>query len=250
MMRALIVDDEIHAREELEALLRESGSFVLVSSCANAVEALHAVRSERPDVLFLDIRMPKVDGFQLLSMLDEEIMPNVVFVTAYDEYALKAFEANALDYLLKPIDKNRLAKAIEKLKRYTSAGERPTYTGPAIERIPCLSGPSVKLVDAAEVEFVRSNEAGVYVVLPQGEFFTELTLKVLESKTPLARCHKQFLVNLQHVDQIVRQGPSGVVLRMKSGKDVPVSRRLLGRLKELLGVQSRRGSPSENEQEG
>jgi len=100
MMSALIVDDEIYSREELEAMLEETGEFTISGKCANALEAIQAIKKEKPDVLFLDVQMPLINGFELLGMIDEKIMPNVVFVTAYDEYALKAFEENALDYLL------------------------------------------------------------------------------------------------------------------------------------------------------
>lgn len=129
-MRALIVDDEIHAREELEVLLQETGEFSVVVKCANALEALQAIRKEKPQVLFLDIQMPVVSGFELLSMIDEELMPIVVFVTAYDEYALKAFEESALDYLLKPVEKERLTRTVKKLKRMLHEGSRGVYTGP------------------------------------------------------------------------------------------------------------------------
>jgi len=97
MIRALIVDDEIHAREELEALLEETGSFSVVGKCANAIETLQAIKRDKPEVLFLDIQMPGISGLELLSMIDEEHMPVVVFVTAYDEYALRAFDENAVD---------------------------------------------------------------------------------------------------------------------------------------------------------
>jgi two-component system, LytTR family, response regulator len=240
-MRALVVDNEVHAREDLEALLRETGEFSWIGECANAIEALQAVKAERPDVLFLDIEMPQIDGFQLLSMLDEEIMPAVVFVTAYDEFALKAFEENALDYLLKPVQADRLGRAIEKLKRFSGDAAPPAaavMTRP-IERIPCMGKNSIKLVDLREVEYVRSGLAGVYVVTARGEFFTELTLKVLESKTDLVRCHRQYLVNVREIDEIARQEPTGVVLAMKSGKSVPTSRRFLLKLKDQLGIQHR-----------
>jgi len=236
MMRALIVDDEVHARRSLEAMLERTGEFAVVGRCGNAVEALHAIRAEKPDVLFLDVQMPKVNGLQLLSMIDPEIMPHVVFVTAYDEFAVKAFEENALDYLLKPVQKDRFAKTVDKLRR--ALGEAPAgiYDGPPIERIPCLGTNSIRLVDLADVEYVHSGAAGVYVVTTRGEHFTELTLQVLEAKTPLVRCHKQFLVNVRQVEHIIREGPRETVLRTRSGKDVPVSRRFFPKLKEQLGL--------------
>lgn len=134
MMTALVVDDEVHARRSLEGMLGRTGEFRLLRSCASAIEALHAIKAEAPDVLFLDIQMPKVNGLQLLSMLDPETMPAVVFVTAFDEFAVEAFERSALDYLLKPVQKERLARTVEKLKRAARDGERRVYDTPAIER--------------------------------------------------------------------------------------------------------------------
>jgi two-component system LytT family response regulator len=235
MMRALIVDDELHARDELEALLVEAGEFEVVGKCADAVAAIQAIRRERPDVLFLDIQMPALSGFELLAMVDDEDLPAVVFVTAHDEFALRAFEESALDYLLKPVEKERLAKTIEKLRRFPRAAERPSYPRVPIRRVPCLVGRAIKLVDLADVELVRSSEAGVYVVGPKGEHFTELTLRVLEERAGLLRCHKQYLVNPDAVDE-VQPDDGAAVIRTRSGKEVPVSRRFLSRLRERLGI--------------
>ncbi len=236
MIRALVVDDEVHARESLRAALLGAGGIEVVGTCANAIEALHAIRAESPDVMFLDVQMPKVSGFELLSMVDEDIMPRVVFVTAHDEFAVRAFEENALDYLLKPVEKDRLARTIEKLRKALRDGEKQVLGGPRLERIPCATGKSIRLVPVADVEIVRCSEAGVYVVTAGGEFFTELTLQVLEAKTELIRCHRQHLVNVRSVEQILRPEPRGAVLRTRSGKDVPVSRRYFAKLKEQLGL--------------
>jgi two-component system LytT family response regulator len=236
MMRALIVDDEVHAREELQVLLQETREFHIVGNCANAFEALKAIKRERPEVLFLDIQMPILSGFELLSMIDEEVMPIVVFVTAYDEYAVKAFEENALDYLLKPLEKQRLAKTVHKLKRMLGEGIRPAYEGPEIKRIPCVSSNRIKLIDTSDVEYVRSDIAGVYVVCSFGEFYTELTLKVLEARTNLLRCHKQYLANIDRVDEIILHENLLADMQMKSGRNVPVSRRYLKKIKTQLGL--------------
>ncbi len=236
MIRALIVDDEPHARAELESLLAETGAFEIVGRCANAVEAVHAIRNDRPEVVFLDIQMPAISGFELLSMIDDEELPEIVFVTAHDEHALRAFEERAVDYLLKPVTRERLVKTVERLQRrrgaWPAAASLPRSP---IRRIPCLAGKAIKLVDLAEVELVRSSEAGVYVITAMGELFTELTLRVLEERAGLVRCHKQFLVNLDHVDQISLE-EGGAVLRTKTGKDVPVSRRHVAGLRELLHI--------------
>lgn len=234
-MRALIVDDELHAREELEALLAETGEFEIVGTCPDAIQAIQAIRRERPDVVFLDIQMPAVSGFELLSMLDDEDLPSVVFVTAHDEFALRAFEENALAYLLKPVERERLARAIQKLKRYPRQPARAGYPRAQIRRIPCLAGKAIRLVDLAEVEQVRSSEAGVYVVTARAELFTDLTLRVLEERAGLIRCHKQHLVNVDQVDEIVLEDGLALI-RTRSGKEVPVSRRFLPGLRERLGI--------------
>ncbi len=243
MIRAVIVDDEPHARAELESLLDETGAVEIAGRCGNAVEAVHAVRDLRPDVLFLDIQMPAISGFELLSMIDDDELPEVVFVTAHDEHALRAFEERAVDYLLKPVTRERLAKTGERLQRATRpAGAPPPGGGAAallrspIRRIPCLAGKAIKLVDLADVELVRSSEAGVYVVTAKGELFTELTLRVLEERAGLVRCHKQFLVNIDQVDEIQPEDGGNASIRTRSGKDAPVSRRHLPRIRELLQI--------------
>jgi two-component system LytT family response regulator len=235
MIRALVVDDEVNAREELAALLRETGGVEVVGTCGNAVEAIPAVRRERPDVLFLDVQMPAISGFELLAMLDPEEAPRVVFVTAHDEFAVRAFEENAADYLLKPVERERLARTVERLQR-PAAPTGPGLAPPAIRRIPCQGARSIRLVDVAEVESVRSSEAGVYVITAAGEHFTELTLRVLEERAGLVKCHKQHLVNVERVEEILLGDEEGATLRTRSGRTVPVSRRFLPALKERLGV--------------
>ncbi len=234
MMRALIVDDEIYSREEMEAMLKETGEFVVLGKCANALEAIQAINREKPDVLFLDVQMPVINGFELLGMIDKKVMPSVVFVTAYDAYALKAFEENALDYLLKPVEKERLSKTVEKLKKRFSEGVKPVFAGPDIKKIPCIHSSKIKLINTAEVEYVRSGEVGVYVICPNGEFYTDLTLQVLEKKTNLVRCHKQFLINIDLVDEIIRRENMLAEIKTTSGRLVPVSRRYLKILREKL----------------
>ena len=235
-MRAVVVDDEALAREELEALLREVGGVEVVASCGNALEALPAVRRERPDVLFLDVQMPAVTGFELLAMLDPETLPRVVFVTAHDEFAVRAFEQNAADYLMKPVERARLARTIERLGRSPGGAASSALAAKVIARIPCQGARSIRLVDLAEVEAVRSSEAGVYVVTAAGEHFTDLTLRVLEERTGLFRCHKQHLVNVERVAEILLGDEEGAAVRTRSGRTVPVSRRFLAPLKERLGL--------------
>jgi len=233
-MRAIVVDDEVPAREELALLLEETGAFEIVAKAPNAVEALAAIRRERPEVLFLDVQMPVVGGFEMLSMIEDELMPEVVFVTAHDEYALKAFDESAVDYLLKPVSAERLASTVERLRRRAPAGARPPFAGAPLTRVPCLGPRTVKLVNVAEIECVKSTRSGVYVVCAHGEYSTELTLSVLEARAGLLRCHKQYLVNPAAVDEVsLGEEPS---VRTRSGHSVPVSRRHLAHVREKLGV--------------
>ena len=237
MLRALIVDDEPLACDELEALLREVGPVEVAGKCLNAVEALQLLRREHPDVLFLDVEMPGVTGLELLGMIDDQDRPrHVVFVTAHEEFAVKAFEKSATDYLLKPVHRDRLALTVERLR----AGLAPAAAGPLpvppIRRVPCLTGRTIKLVPVGDVEYVKSSEAGVYVVTAQGEFFTELTLGVLEARAGLLRCHRQYLINAERIDEISLADNSLAVLRTRSGASVPVSRRHLSGIRAALGV--------------
>jgi two-component system, LytTR family, response regulator len=235
MIRTIIVDDELHAREELAAMLAQTRAFEIVGKCAHAVEALQAIKRDLPDVMFLDIRMPGLSGFEMLSMIDEEIMPVVVFVTAYDEYALKAFDENAVDYLLKPVEPERLRKTVHKLRKMVREPARTPFSDVPITRIPCMLSQRIKLIGLHDVECIRSDIAGVYVITGAGEFFTELTLKVLEERTGMVRCHKQFLVNIDRADEILLHDNQSAHIRMQSGKTVPVSRRFFKKLKEKFG---------------
>jgi two-component system, LytTR family, response regulator len=242
MMRALVVDDERVARDELERLLRETGVFEVVGKAADALEALKLLRSERPEVLFLDVQMPGVGGFELLGMIEDEVRPReVVFVTAHDGFAVEAFAKRALDYLLKPVQPERLAQTVAHLRaRGVDASRPPTASADAaapIKRIPCLAGKAVKLVQPDAVELVRSSDAGVYVVTAQGEYFTELTLAVLEARAGLVRCHRQYLVRLEHVDELCPGENSLAMVKTRSGHVVPVSRRHLAQLRVDLGLE-------------
>lgn len=234
MIKALIVDDEVHAREEMEALLIETGAVKVLGACGNGIEALKLINRLQPDVLFLDIEMPVINGFELLNMINSQIMPHVVFVTAYDQYSLKAFEEKTLDYLLKPVDPKRLQKTIEKLQEIIGKKQAPNYETEEIERIPCLLGNRVRLIGLHEVDYISTSPAGVHVACGSSEYFTEITLKVLEERTPLMRCHKQHLVNVDSIREIVLLEGGYGKIALKTGKMISVSRRYLKVIKKKL----------------
>lgn len=236
MLSALVIDDERFAREELTELLEESGEIEVIGEANNAIEGLKKINQFKPDVVFLDIQMPQITGIELLGMLDPDTMPKVVFVTAYDQYALQAFEDNAFDYLLKPIDPARLEKTIQRLGRSVNKTQDYSALAPNnLDQVPCIGLNRIVIVPTVDVEFAFSDISGVHVQTHQQRATSQLTLKILEEKTPLVRCHRQYLVNTKAIKEIklLENGLAEIITR--SGHQVPVSRRYLKELKEKLG---------------
>ncbi|WP_312229256.1 two-component system response regulator BtsR [Pseudescherichia sp.] len=239
MLKVLIVDDEPLARENLRVLLEDESDIEIVGECANAIEALGAVHKLRPDVLFLDIQMPRISGLEMVGMLDPDQRPWVVFLTAFDEYAVKAFEEHAFDYLLKPIEAPRLAKTLQRLRQERGVQDISLLpeNQQALKFIPCTGHSRIWLLQMDDVAFVSSRMSGVYVTSHEGkEGFTELTLRTLEQRTPLIRCHRQYLVNMAHLQEIRLEDNGQAELLLRDGHTVPVSRRYLKNLKEALGL--------------
>ena len=239
MLKVLIVDDEPLARENLRILLQDESDIEIAGECANAIEAIGAVHKLRPDVLFLDIQMPRISGLEMAGMLDSEHRPYIVFLTAYDSYAVQAFEEHAFDYLLKPIAADRLLKTLVRLRQQRSAQDislLPDSQQP-LKFIPCSGHSRIYLLQMDDVAFVSSRMSGVYVTNNEGkEGLTELTLRTLEHRTPLLRCHRQYLVNMTHLKEIRLEENGQAELLLRNGLTVPVSRRYLKPLKESLGL--------------
>lgn len=235
MLSALIIDDEAPSREELKALLSSANDIEIVGECANAIEGLAAIHRLRPDVVFLDIQMPRISGLEMVGMIEPSALPHVVFVTAFDEHALKAFEEHATDYLLKPIEPERLARTLDWLR----SGARPKASAfpgadSHLNQIPCIARNRIYLISLGEVEFVHTDQTGVHVVSQDRTGLTELTLKLLQERSALVRCHRQYLINLEKISEIelLENGSAEAITR--SGKKVPVSRRHLREIKTHL----------------
>ncbi|MDF7680744.1 two-component system response regulator BtsR [Enterobacteriaceae bacterium ESL0689] len=239
MIKVLIVDDEPLARENLRILLESVADITIVGECANAIEAISAVHKLRPDVIFLDIQMPRINGLEMVGLLDPEQRPYIVFLTAFDEYAVKAFEEHAFDYLLKPIEASRLEKTLMRLRQERSLQDLtpPDDSLQMLKYIPCTGHSRIWLLQMADVAFISSRMSGVYVTDREGqEGFTELTLRTLESRTPLLRCHRQYLVNIAHLKEIRFEESGQADLVMRNGHILPVSRRYLRTLKGAIGL--------------
>ncbi|OCG09095.1 two-component system response regulator YehT [Gilliamella sp. wkB178] len=239
MLNVIIVDDELPARENLRCLLENDPEINIVAECNNAMEAIREIHRLQPDVVFLDIQMPKINGIEMLSMLDPDNMPQIVFLTAYGEFAVKAFEAQAVDYLLKPVEMERLNKTLYRLHHRAPSGNINQLEGVSsdLKYIPCVGHNRIYLLNIDDVFYVSSKVSGIYVFnQANNEYFTELTLKTLEDKTPLIRCHRQYLVNLKKLKEIQFNDAGGVDIILVNDVSVPVSRRYLKLLKELLGL--------------
>nr|WP_086940938.1 two-component system response regulator BtsR [Thaumasiovibrio occultus] len=235
MITSIVVDDERLAREALIEQLQYTGDVTILAQCSNAIEALKSIHQLKPDVVFLDIEMPQVTGIELLSMMDPDTMPKVIFVTAYDDYAIQAFEENAFDYLLKPLEEKRLRKTLEKLKRVKTQ-DMSVLMQPSLEQIPCAGHNRILIVPTNEIEFACSKVSGVAVCTASQESTTQLTLKTLEDKTCLIRCHRQYLINPQFIREIrlLDNGLAEAITR--GGHQIPISRRYLKPIKDLLGL--------------
>jgi two-component system LytT family response regulator len=236
-MRVVIVDDEPLARDEIARLLSQQPDIEVVAQCANAIEAIAAINRLHPDTVFLDIQMPTVSGMEMLGMLDPERTPRVVFLTAYSDYALEAFDRDAFDYLLKPIDPARLDTALARLRRDGAAPPQGFNAAVPLRQIPCPGHHRILLIRLDDIEYAASKTTGVYIATTQGaEHFTELTLRTLEEKTPFLRCHRQYLVNPEHIQEIRFAEAGAVEIVTRHQRRLPVSRRLLPELKERLGL--------------
>ncbi|MCL1041472.1 two-component system response regulator BtsR [Shewanella marisflavi] len=234
MITCLIIDDEPFARDALDDQLSAYPDIQVIGQCSNAIEGMQAIGKLKPQLIFVDIQMPKISGLEMVAMLDPDSMPRVVFVTAFDEYAIKAFDNHAFDYLLKPVDEARLATTIARVRRDLHQQPLDAVLPTQLEHVPCYCGNRLKVINVEEVEFAFSDLSGIHVNTGHEQVHTHLTLKVLEEKTDLVRCHKQYLVSPQAISEIVIL-ENGAEVLTHSGKTVPVSRRFLKPLKQLFG---------------
>lgn len=246
-MKAIIIDDEPLARERLAALLSDMGGCEIIAEGGNGIEALDLVQRCHPDILFLDIRMPGMDGLEVakhLRQLPES--PAVIFTTAYDEHALAAFDANAIDYLLKPIRAERLQAALVKANNLSAA------RGQALEHLETqkrrhvsgMAHGNLVLVNLEEVLYFQSDQGYTNVVWPGGELLIEDSLKALEDEfeQEFVRIHRSTLVAVGKVAEIVRDTAGNQVVKLRGVEaGLPVSRRMVGGLRRRIRNLAKKG---------
>ena len=276
-LTAIIVDDEVLAREELEYLLDQAGDVEIVAHGSNGIEAVSLISTHRPDILFLDVQMPGLDGFAVLKKLidsgDHQPLPLIVFATAYDQYAVRAFDVNAIDYLLKPFDEARVKQAVEKARARLAVIAGATDESPQqetasvqnlqIDQIDALmrllqeraqpvranSGKIVVraqqrllLVDQKDICFAAMDEGSIRVVTQtvEGMSNSRTLEELMDQLNPETfwRAHRSFVVNIQHIREVVPWFKSSYQLRMDDKKqtEVPVSRAQTKRLRELFNL--------------
>jgi two-component system LytT family response regulator len=244
MYRTVLVDDEPLALKRLRRLLEPHGDTIqIVGAAGNGADAVAVINDLRPDLVFLDIQMPELTGFDVLERLD--YLPLVIFSTAYDQYALKAFEVNSIDYLLKPVDPERLEKAVSKLHRISEGGARDLHEriAAALSSLPAGQpvrfqvrvGDRIRLVPADEVVFFRAADKYVELHTRDHEYLLTRSLAKLETELPPAdfvRVHRSIVVNVNFIDEIAKGFKGGWLVRMKdkNGTELPVSRRYKSRL--------------------
>jgi len=244
-LRALVVDDEEPARRLLAEYLADTPGWELAGECANGFEAVKAAAQSRPDLVLLDVQMPKLDGFEVLELLGGDA-PAVVFVTAHDEHALRAFEVQAVDYLLKPVAPERFARALERAAARLRAGERPPARalldaarpqGGFLERIAVREDGQVEVVPVDRLDFVEARDDYVRLVAGGKKLVKQMTLQELESQLDprrFVRIHRSFLLNIERLARVELYAKDSRIALLRDGTKLPVSRSGYDRLRTLL----------------
>jgi two-component system, LytTR family, response regulator len=244
-LNAVIVDDEELARTYLRELLKAHPEIRIAAECANGFEAVKAVAETAPDLLFLDVQMPKLDGFEVLELLDAERAPAVIFVTAYDQYAMRAFDAHAVDYLLKPFDAVRLQRALDRARqrvgarrvpREAAAAARPPGERP--QRIVVKDGARVHVIPIAKLDYVEAQDDYVALHSDGRNYLKQQPISEIEAMLDPAtfvRIHRSAIVNLERVARIEPYGKESRIAILNDGTRLPVSRSGYGRLLEAMG---------------
>lgn len=242
-LRAIIVDDEELARGFLREMLGSHTDIRIVAECPNGFEAVKAAGETRPDLLFLDVQMPKLDGFEVLELIDPG--PVVIFVTAYDQYAMRAFDAHAVDYLLKPFSRDRFELALERARLRLGERQLPIDLAPAArapeqrpQRIVVKDGPRVHVIPIDKLDYAEAQDDYVALHSVGKSYLKQQPIASLESlldPTRFVRIHRSVIVNLERIARIEPYGKDSRVAILSDGARLPVSRAGYARLLEAMG---------------
>lgn len=244
MIKTLIIDDEPLARNIIKLYLKGHTDLEILAECSNGFEGVKAINDLNPDLIFLDVQMPKISGFEMLELLDEH--PQIIFSTAFDNFALKAFEANAADYLLKPYSKERFLEALEKAKQKIQ-NNVPKTTPKLIldhqeaieilDRIVVKFGNKIHIIGLETIRYIQAQDDYVDIYTHEGKYLKQMTMKYLETHLPadkFVRTHRSFIVNIEFIDKIEIHEKESYLLHLKEGQKISVSRSGYSKLKEVL----------------
>jgi two-component system LytT family response regulator len=246
MMRAVIVDDEELARQFLREYLVEAGDTEVIAECANGFEAVKVIAEQKPDLVLLDVQMPKLDGFEVLELIDPGIA--VIFVTAYDQYAMRAFDANAVDYLLKPFTADRFRQALDRVRqrlgtpgRTISASELSAAARAPeqkLERVVVKDGTKVHIIPIEKLDYVEAQDDYIALHSEKKNYLKQQTISSIEGQLDpksFVRIHRSYVVNLERIARIEPYTKDSRVAVLTDGTQLPVSRSGHAKLKALLG---------------
>jgi|SRR6478752_117872 len=244
-MKVIIIDDEPLARSIVKEYLRNYSDIQILAECNDGFEGIKAINQYEPDLIFLDIQMPKINGFEMLELIEEP--PVVIFTTAFDEYAIKAFESNAVDYLLKPFSKERFDKAIQKYiqqQKTTSAKTEAVLESAALSpvqqnRVVVKDGSKIKIIPVSQMQYLEAADDYVKIFTAEGSFLKKKTMSYFEQSLQpfhFVRVHRSYIVNTQLITRIDAYEKDSHLLLLNTGAKLPVSKAGYTRLKEVLGI--------------
>ncbi len=247
MKRVIIIDDEVLARNIVKDYLKEYPQLNVVAECANGYEGVKAIQQHQPDLIILDIQMPKITGFEMLELLEH--LPQVIFATAYDEYAIKAFEANAIDYLLKPFSETRFDQAIQKFLAQPKGAAKADLKlqnmlnqdqlAEEKTRIVVRNNNEISIVPVGDIQYIEAYDDYVKLFTKQSYFLKKQTMNYYEQvldPVMFFRTHRSFIINLQQLTRIEPLEKNTYLALLKDGKKIPLSRPAYLKLKEKLGI--------------
>jgi two-component system LytT family response regulator len=244
MIKTVLIDDEPLARALLMELLQEEQDIDIVAQCSDGFEGLKAIQEHKPDLVFLDIQMPKITGLELAELLEAPYIPKIIFTTAYDEYALKAFELNALDYLLKPISEDRLQKALQKVRQNTASTILPESAKVLqllehAQRIVVKDQGHIKIIPLDDVLYLEAADDYVKIFTPDKYYLKHQRMAHFEVQLPqhqFVRVHRSYIVNVQHIHKVELYEKENYCVILRNNAKIPVSRTGYPKLKAVLGI--------------
>ena len=245
-IRVIIIDDEKLAREITKSYLSKVPEVEIIAECSNGFDAIKKINENKPDLIFLDIQMPKINGFEMLELLDDP--PAIIFTTAYDQFAIKAFEVSAVDYLLKPFSEERFNTALK--KSYTFIQDKYQQNSAIkniiehhdqriefLERVVIKDGSKISILPVDSIKWIEAQDDYVMINSDQGRFLKKKTMKYFENhldENAFIRIHRSYIINADFIQHLEQKGKESYQLILKNGKELPVSKTGLTKLKNTL----------------